>query len=175
MTSLIRRFPIATQKRSPAPAPGSAPRAQGPRLDDQLCFPLYAASRLVVQAYTPLLEQLGLTYPQYLVLMVLWERDGSSVHEIGERLYLDSGTLTPLLKRLDAAGLVRRVRSQEDERTVENFLTRAGRALERRAARVPRELFCRLGMPLREFKELRGSLRELLVLLSRMVAEPVAP
>ncbi|MCU1281251.1 MAG: MarR family transcriptional regulator [bacterium] len=106
--------------------------------------------------------------------MVLWERDGSSVHEIGERLYLDSGTLTPILKRLDAAGLVRRVRSRDDERSVENFLTRAGRALERRAADVPRELFCRLGLPLREFKELRGSLRDLLVLLSRMVVDPVS-
>jgi DNA-binding MarR family transcriptional regulator len=135
---------------------------------------LYAASRLVVQAYAPLLEQLGLTYPQYLVLMVLWEYDGASVHEIGERLYLDSGTLTPILKRLDAAGLVRRERSREDERTVENFLTRAGRALERRAARVPVELFCRLGMPQRDFEEVRGSLRELLVLLSRMVSAPTS-
>jgi DNA-binding MarR family transcriptional regulator len=106
--------------------------------------------------------------------MVLWEHDGSSVHEIGERLYLDSGTLTPILKRLDAAGLVRRVRSREDERSVENFLTRTGRALERRAADIPRELFCRLGLPLRDFKELRGSVRQLLVLLSRMVADPAS-
>lgn len=125
-----------------------------------------------MQAYAPLLERLGLTYPQYLVLMVLWEHDGASVHEIGERLYLDSGTLTPILKRLDAAGLVRRVRSRDDERSVENFLTRAGRALERRAAEVPRNLFCRLGMPLGEFKALRGSVRQLLTRLSRMLAEP---
>ena len=128
-----------------------------------------------MQAYAPLLEQLGLTYPQYLVLMVLWEHDGSTVHEIGERLYLDSGTLTPVLKRLDAAGLVRRVRSQPDERSVENFLPHAGRALERRAARVPVELFCRLGMPLREFKRTRGSLRHLLGMLARMASEPVPP
>ncbi|MGZ3441521.1 MAG: MarR family winged helix-turn-helix transcriptional regulator [Polyangia bacterium] len=126
----------------------------------------------MVQAYQPLLEQLGLTYPQYLVLMVLWENDGCSVHEIGQRLYLDSGTLTPILKRLDAAGLVRRERRPQDERSVANFLTRAGRALERRAALVPRELFCRLGMPLREFKAMRGSLRQLLVILSQMVADP---
>ena len=128
----------------------------------------------MVQAYAPLLQELGLTYPQYLVLMVLWEHDGASVHEIGERLYLDSGTLTPLLKRLDAAGLVRRERSPEDERAVDNYLTRAGRALERRAARVPRELFCRLGMPLHEFETMRGSLRQLLAMLARMVAEPPA-
>src|SRR4051812_33126791 len=90
------------------------------KLGNQLCFPLYAASRLVVQAYGPLLEQLGLTYPQYLVLLILWERDGATVREIGEQLYLDSGTLTPVLKRLGQAGLVKRVRSATDERNVEN-------------------------------------------------------
>jgi DNA-binding MarR family transcriptional regulator len=132
---------------------------------------LYAGARLVMQAYAPLLNELGLTYPQYLVLMVLWEQDGASVQQIGERLYLDSGTLTPLLQRLAAAGLVKRVRSGKDERTVENWLTRAGRALERRAARVPRDLFCQLGMPLNDFKQLRSELHELLARLANMVGD----
>jgi hypothetical protein len=93
-------------------------------LDQQLCFPLYAGARLVMQAYAPVLDELGLTYPQYLVLMVLWEQDGASVQQIGEKLFLDSGTLTPLLQRLAAAGFIRRERSARDERTVENWLTR---------------------------------------------------
>jgi DNA-binding MarR family transcriptional regulator len=140
------------------------------RLDNQLCFPLYAASRLVVQAYAPLLEELGLTYPQYLVLMILWEHDGATVREIGERLYLDSGTLTPLLKRLCAAGLVTRVRSAGDERAVENWLTRAGRSLKDRAVKVPEEMLCRLGMEGAEFVQLRLTLKELLVRLAQMVS-----
>jgi MarR family transcriptional regulator, organic hydroperoxide resistance regulator len=140
-----------------------------PRLEDQLCFPLYAGARLVMQAYAPLLGELGLTYPQYLVLMVLWESDGVSVQQIGEKLYLDSGTLTPLLQRLAAAGLIRRERSGRDERTVENWLTRAGRALERRASKVPRDLFCQLAMPMSDFKQLRGSLQALLERLAGMV------
>jgi DNA-binding MarR family transcriptional regulator len=142
------------------------------KLGNQLCFPLYAASRLVVQAYGPLLEQLGLTYPQYLVLLILWERDGATVREIGEQLYLDSGTLTPVLKRLGQAGLVKRVRSATDERNVENWLTRPGKALKSRAARVPQELFCNLGMPGGEFEELRGALVALLGRLVRMNATP---
>jgi DNA-binding MarR family transcriptional regulator len=139
------------------------------RLDQQLCFPLYAGARLVMQAYAPVLDELGLTYPQYLVLMVLWEQDGASVQQIGEKLFLDSGTLTPLLQRLAAAGFIRRERSARDERTVENWLTRSGRNLEKRAVKVPRELFCQLGMPFDEFKELRGSLQGLLERLSKMV------
>jgi DNA-binding MarR family transcriptional regulator len=92
------------------------------RLEHQVCFPLYAAARAVTQAYQPLLAPLGLTYPQYLALMVLWEQDGLAVKDIGARLYLDSGTLTPLLKRLEQAGLVRRVRAARDERVVEVFI-----------------------------------------------------
>jgi DNA-binding MarR family transcriptional regulator len=155
----------------PKPRPRVAPAASEdvPRLDEQLCFPLYAGARLVMQAYGPLLDELGLTYPQYLVLMVLWEHDGASVQQIGEKLYLDSGTLTPLLQRLAAAGLIRRERSGRDERTVENWLTRSGRSLERRAARVPRELFCQLGMPLSDFKQLRSALQALLTRLSGML------
>jgi DNA-binding MarR family transcriptional regulator len=138
------------------------------QLDNQLCFPLYAAARLVTQAYAPLLEQLGLTYPQYLVLMILWEHDGSTVSEIGERLYLDSGTLTPLLKRMVAARLVRRVRRRSDERTVENWLTPSARALKERAARVPVELLCGLRMPERDLVSLRAALRQLLERLRKM-------
>src|SRR3954470_3664742 len=95
-------------------------------LDNQLCFALYSASLAMTKLYKPLLDELGLTYPQYLVMLALWERDGSTVSELGQRLYLDSGTLTPLLKRLEAAGLVSRVRSTEDERRVHLRLTSAG-------------------------------------------------
>jgi DNA-binding MarR family transcriptional regulator len=122
-----------------------------------------------MQAYAPLLQELGLTYPQYIVLMVLWEQDGATVKEIGARLYLDSGTLTPLLRRLGDAGLIRRTAKQSDERAVENWLTRAGRALERKAGRVPRELFCRLELPLPAFVQLRADVRALVERLQRMV------
>jgi DNA-binding MarR family transcriptional regulator len=154
-------------------ARGMATKRQNPedeylRLDNQLCFPLYAASRLVVQAYTPLLAELGITYPQYLVLMILWEHDGATVTEIGARLYLDSGTLTPLLKRLDSAGFVRRTRRSGDERAVENWLTPRGVALKKRAVAVPKELFCQLGMDGADFVKLRNSLQQLLGRLAKM-------
>lgn len=110
------------------------------RLDDQLCFALYSASRAVTAAYRPLLDELNLTYPQYLVLLVLWDEEPCTVGHLGDRLRLDSGTLSPLLKRLEAAGLVRRRRSPEDERRVTITLTPAGRALEQRAACIPDRL-----------------------------------
>jgi DNA-binding MarR family transcriptional regulator len=110
------------------------------RLDDQLCFPLYAAARAVQQRYRPLLAELGLTYPQYLVMMVLWETDGPSVSALGQRLMLDSGTLTPLLKRMEAAGLLERRREQADGRIVTAHLTDAGRALRAQAEGVPHAL-----------------------------------
>ena len=106
-------------------------------LDNQLCFALYSASLAMTKLYKPLLDELGLTYPQYLLMLVLWEGDGLMVSELGQRLYLDSGTLTPLLKRLEAAGLVSRMRAAEDERRVHIHLTAAGRKLKTRAARVP--------------------------------------
>ena len=106
-------------------------------LDNQLCFALYSASLAMTKLYKPLLDALGLTYPQYLVMLVLWESDGLSVSELGQRLLLDSGTLTPLLKRLEAAGLVSRARAEEDERRVHIHLTVAGRRLKARAARIP--------------------------------------
>jgi DNA-binding MarR family transcriptional regulator len=106
-------------------------------LDNQLCFALYSTSLAMTKLYKPLLETLGLTYPQYLVMLVLWERDGLTVSALGERLYLDSGTLTPLLKRMEAAGWLVRQRSQEDERRVEVRLTEAGRTLKAQAASIP--------------------------------------
>ena len=106
-------------------------------LGDQLCFALYSASRAMSKVYRPLLDPLGLTYPQYLVMLVLWERDGLTVTEIGERLYLDSATLTPLLKRLQAAGWVTRTRASTDERRVLVALTSAGRGLKAKATGLP--------------------------------------
>ncbi len=110
------------------------------QLDRQLCFALYAASLAMTKRYKALLDPLGLTYPQYLVMLVLWESDGVSVGELGERLCLDSGTLTPLLKRLEAAGHVRRERDRGDERRVHVHLTPAGRALRAQARAIPRTL-----------------------------------
>ena len=107
------------------------------RLDNQLCFAIYSASLAMTRLYKPLLDQLELTYPQYLVMLVLWEQDGLIVSELGQRLSLDSGTLTPLLKRLEASGYVSRIRDVKDERRVHITLTTAGRRLKTRAAKVP--------------------------------------
>lgn len=106
-------------------------------LDNQLCFALYSASLAMTKLYKPLLDALDLTYPQYLALLVLWERDDITVSTLGDRLNLDSGTLTPLLKRMEGAGWLRRQRSQEDERRVHVLLTDAGRSLQQRAAHIP--------------------------------------
>ena len=107
------------------------------QLDNQLCFALYSTSLAMTKVYKPLLDELGLTYPQYLAMLVLWERDGLMVSELGERLYLDSGTLTPLLKRLEASGFISRVRDEKDERRVNITLTSSGRKLKTRAAKIP--------------------------------------
>ena len=121
--------------RTPAPSAPSADEML--RLDNQLCFAVYSASLAMTKLYKPLLEKLGLTYPQYLVMLALWERDRLMVSELGDKLSLDSGTLTPLLKRLEANGLVARIRDAEDERRVRISLTAAGRKLKARAASVP--------------------------------------
>lgn len=110
---------------------------QALRLDNQLCFALYSASLAMSKMYKPQLEALGLTYPQYLVMLVLWERDGLTVSEIGDRLFLDSGTLTPLLKRLEAAGYLNRLRDVNDERRVLIQLSAAGRRLKAKALPIP--------------------------------------
>jgi DNA-binding MarR family transcriptional regulator len=119
------------------PKPASTDRHRWLQLDHQLCFALYSASLAMTKLYKPLLEPLGLTYPQYLVMLVLWEGDGITVSRLGERLALDSGTLTPLLKRLESAGLVQRLRDAVDERRVLLRLSAAGRSLKARARTVP--------------------------------------
>ena len=118
----------------PTATPPKIPLQQ---LDHQLCFALYSASLAMTKVYKPLLSALGLTYPQYLAMLALWEHDGLLVSELGDRLYLDSGTLTPLLKRLEVAGWVSRLRVVDDERRVRITLTPAGRQLKARAAHVP--------------------------------------
>ena len=114
------------------------------RLDNQICFRLYAASRLITKLYTPLLDQMDLTYPQYLVMLVLWEEDNIEVKAIGEKLYLNSNTLTPLLKKLEARELLIRTRSQEDERHVLIKLTEKGRTLRQRCMDIPEEMYYKL-------------------------------
>ena len=144
-------------------------------LEDQLCFALYAASRAMTAVYAPMLDELGLTYPQYLVLLVLWDHDGERVSGIGDRLQLDSATLTPLLKRLEGHGLVERRRSTADERVVEVFLTAAGKRLKRRAADVPRCVFEQSGLSLAELAKLRTTLQALTGRLRAGPPEPEAP
>ncbi|MEO6015721.1 MAG: MarR family transcriptional regulator [Polaromonas sp.] len=107
------------------------------QLDNQLCFALYSTSLAMTKVYKPHLDDIGLTYPQYLAMLALWERDGLMVSELGERLHLDSGTLTPLLKRLEASGFITRIRAVEDERRVHITLTAAGRKLKAKAANIP--------------------------------------
>ena len=114
------------------------------QIDNQICFRLYTAARLVTQAYTPMLTELGITYPQYLVLMVLWEQDGQPVNDLAKRLHLETNTVTPLLQRMEQQGLVVRKRSKEDGRKVIVSLTETGRELEQRAAGIPEKLGSRL-------------------------------
>lgn len=128
-------------------------------LDSQLCFALYSASLAMTKAYQPLLADLGLTYPQYLVMLVLWEEEGMMVSEIGTRLYLDSGTLTPLIKRLELAGLIVRLRDVDDERRVRVKLTAAGRTLKNKAATVPACLISKIGCSPDELLKLNKSIR----------------
>ncbi|MEV5351964.1 MarR family transcriptional regulator [Streptomyces sp. NPDC093516] len=130
-------------------------------LDQQLCFALYAAQRAVTAAYRPLLDDLGLTYPQYLVLLVLWERGETSVKELAAALRLDYGTVSPLLKRLESAGLLRRARSVRDERSVRVALTGRGEELRERAARVPGALLAATGLDAAQVARLRAELGQL--------------
>lgn len=132
------------------------------KLENQLCFPLYAAAKEVVRLYKPLLDELELTYTQYIVLLVLWQSGRLNVKELGEKLYLDSGTLTPLLKKLEAAGLVLRERSEEDERSVLITLTQKGLDLRERAASIPEKLFACLPLTREEAEALYGLLYKVL-------------
>ncbi len=127
-------------------------------LDRLVCFALYAASRAVINAYRPLLDEVGLTYPQYLVMLVLWEQGPQPVKALGQALHLDSGTLSPLVKRLEAAGLVRRERQAGDERSVLVSLTGAGAALEASARDIPYRAACAASLPGSELDDLRTRL-----------------
>ncbi|MFS8931833.1 Organic hydroperoxide resistance transcriptional regulator, MarR family [Cupriavidus taiwanensis] len=130
-------------------------------LDHQLCFALYSSSLAMTKLYKPLLSELGLTYPQYLVMLVLWETETLSVSELGNRLALDSGTLTPLLKRLAATGLVERTRDAADERRVLVSLTDTGRALRQRAEKIPEQMLCATQCPVEEIQALTRRLHAL--------------
>jgi DNA-binding MarR family transcriptional regulator len=132
-----------------------------PGIDDHLCFALYSASRAMTAAYRPLLAELGLTYPQYLVLLVLHEEGRVSVGHLGERLQLDSGTLSPLLKRLEAGGIVSRGRRADDERQVEVTLTPQGRRLQRKAQCIPEKLFPLTGLTVEQAMDLRSAITAL--------------
>ncbi len=132
-----------------------------PTLNDQLCFALYSTAHAVTRAYKPLLDEFGLTYPQYLVLLVLWEQDGMSVKDIGDRLFLDSGTLTPLLKRMEVAGFLKRSRDPQDERQLRVNLTDKAQNLRSKAQEIAYQLFCDFGRSLPELVALREELADL--------------
>jgi DNA-binding MarR family transcriptional regulator len=130
-------------------------------LSNQLCFAFYSVSHAFSRAYRQFLDPLGLTYPQYVVLLVLWEQDELTVREIGDRLFLDSGTLTPLLKRLESAGHIRRARDRKDERQVRISLTDTGRALREKAEEIPRQVGCVLGLSVDELRSLTEQVAKL--------------
>lgn len=139
------------------------------KLENQLCFPVYAASRLITRIYQPYLDEIGITYPQYLVLLVLWEKDEVTVNEISRKLFLNTNTTTPLLKRLEAQGLVTRRRSGEDERKVIIALTPKGKKLQSRAAGIPAKLSEGLAggsMGVNELTDLKGRLKKIIDFLT---------
>jgi DNA-binding MarR family transcriptional regulator len=154
MAVVTRTLPLRRQR-------AAAPPADWLALDHQLCFALYSSSLAMTKLYKPLLEPLQLTYPQYLVMLVLWERDGVTVSDLGQRLTLDSGTLTPLLKRLQTRGLLARQRDADDERRVLVKLTAAGRALKARAAKVPPQVACAAACSLDELALMTMRLKQL--------------
>ena len=135
---------------------------EGLKLENQLCFPLYACSRLVIKKYHPVLSELDLTYTQYIAMLVLWEVRGLSVKELGRRLFLDSGTLTPLLKSMEAKGLIRRFRSSEDERVLIAEITDEGMALREKAADIPEKVGGCIKLEAQEAAELYRLLYKLL-------------
>lgn len=141
------------------------------KLSNQLCFPLYAAARNVTGLYTPWLKPLGLTYTQYIVFLVLWEKDGISVTEIGEKLMLDNGTLSPLLKKMEQAGYITRHRSREDERVVVITLTEAGKSLQDRAREIPQKVAGCVNLPPEKARMLYTLLYELLDRQNRTTTE----
>lgn len=147
-----------SETRDPKTRHFSAPPDDLLTLDRQMCFALYSASLAMTKLYKPMLSKLDLTYPQYLVMLVLWERDGIRVSGLKERLYLDYGTLTPLIKRLEARGLLIRQRSPEDERQVIVRLTEEGRALKAEAGQIPEQVATAAGCSLAELEDLKNQL-----------------
>jgi len=144
------------------PKSATSPEAAQPfdplALENQFCFALYSASLAMTKTYKPFLDKLGLTYPQYLVMLVLWQQDDVLVKTIGEKLFLDSGTLTPLLKRLEASSLIQRTRDEADERQVRITLTKEGRALKKKAQCIPHEVLCASGQSHEVLQNLRTQL-----------------
>ncbi|MGN6448590.1 MAG: MarR family winged helix-turn-helix transcriptional regulator [Brucella intermedia] len=130
-------------------------------LSNMVCFAIYSTANALTRAYQPILNKLDLTYPQFLVMIVLWEQDDRTVSEIGAQLNLDSGTLTPLLKRLEAAGRIARRRDARDERQVRITLTDEGRELRKEAENIPEQVFCALGQPVEELQDLRARLLDI--------------
>lgn len=135
------------------------PKEDLQKLENQICFPLYAASRLIIKKYNPLLESFKITYTQYLVLMVLWENNGISVSELGEKLYLDSGTLTPVLKKMESSELLKRERSNKDERSVIVTLTPQGKTLKKRLKDIPNKMGVCINAPNEDIIKLRTMLQ----------------
>lgn len=137
------------------------------KLDNQLCFSLYATSREIIKLYKPVLDKFNLTYTQYITMLVLWEEEKATVKGIGKRLHLDSGTLTPLLKKLEAMELITRYRDSNDDRVVIAELTEKGRNLKEEIIDVPEKVFCRVNMDVETARELKSKLDELLELLNK--------
>ncbi|MEG0775597.1 MarR family transcriptional regulator [Clostridium sp.] len=141
------------------------------KLDNQLCFALYACSREVTKLYKPFLDEIGLTYTQYITLLVLWEKDNITVKELGSKLHLDSGTLTPLLKKIENMGLVTRIRDKEDERNVYVKLTDYGNKMKDKAVEIPFKLFCSTGISAEEAVLLKDKLRGMLNTLENTITK----
>ena len=137
------------------------------KLENQFCFAVYACAREITKLYHPLLKDLNLTYTQYITLLALWERDAVTVKELGERLYLDSGTLTPLLKKLEAAGHLTRTRDPVDERSVRIVLTEQGRALKAKACTIPERLYLQSGMSVEQLEAIRSQMTDMLARIHR--------
>lgn len=137
-------------------------KSESLKLDEQICFPLYVLSKEITGLYRPILEELDLTYPQYLVMMVLWEKDGLAVSHIGEKLFLDSGTLTPVLKRLENKGFINRIRNKEDERVVQLFLTENGKNLRQQACGIPEKLLEQIHVQIEDLKKIKETLNQLI-------------
>lgn len=137
------------------------------KLENQICFPLYAIAKEITGLYRPFLDEIGITYPQYLVMMVLWENDRLTVSHIGDKLFLDSGTLTPLLKRLEAKEFLVRKRKKEDERVVEIFLTENGKQLQQKACEIPGKIQQKIGIETKDLLELKETIQKILIKIEK--------